>query len=477
MGSFSVSCAMTGVTLANCAAVLIPLVPSRYPVGGDRSRPSLMGGAYVCSNEGAGAIFSPLTLPILGSVGDYGDLEDFEEDDNIRFLRTRFRDDFDNFIEGCARGGHITLVDKIARKVGKHKFNKKYPAWDGTLSGCWVAREAWDLFGTQAWNESGTPRATICDDGWLDPQNLRSMGFVSGTRDEATAKALFGEGPHQGERYNTPYTHQELPEFVLWCDEGMSSKASYKNKEVDIGLTFQPFLKGLKKLGLKLPESAMAVVKATSIYRGPLLKAREDQQRQMEMKVGHEKFLQEHPQARFTRIKDPYNEDAHVYCSRDRFNPGERGKHFHVSLMRKQGTENEVEDFLVTPCPGHTEDNHKELWERGLQFTDEVWDTLKSLGWKPRKSQVFSSSLNDPYLRGFAEETLELYKFRKNSILSDKFLPLLEQLLCFQSNMYAANKLLAPTASGWQCGNNATQTQVAKMALKLLAARQRRYED
>ena len=34
MGSSSVSCALTGVTLANQPAVLIPLAPARYPGGG-----------------------------------------------------------------------------------------------------------------------------------------------------------------------------------------------------------------------------------------------------------------------------------------------------------------------------------------------------------------------------------------------------------------------------------------------------------
>lgn len=61
-------------------------------------------------------------------------------------------------------------------------------------------------------------------------------------------------------------------------------------------------------------------------------------------------------------------------------------------------------------------------------------------------------------------------------MLSDKFLPAMEALLCFESNMYAANKMLAPTVSGWQCGNNATQREVAKMALKLVRTRENRYK-
>lgn len=480
MGSFSVSCALTGVTLANCAAVLIPLAPSRYPSGGSRLHPSPMGGAYVCSNEGASAIFGALTLPIIGEVGDYGELESFEEDDNVRFLQKRFGSQLDQFLEGVTRGGHTKLTDKIARKVGKDRFDKKYPVWDGNLSGCWVAREAWDLFSTQAWNESGTSRATVGDDGWLDPQTLKAMGFQRGAKDQTTAIALFGAGPHQGDRYNTPYTHPELPEFVLWCDECMSSKASYKGKQTEIGLKFQSFLKALKKLGLKLPESSMKAVTSTSIFRGYLLKAQEEYARNMKSRAEHEKFLEEHPQAWFTRIEDGASEDTHVYCSRDpyRFGKGGRAKHFHVTLMGGQSASAEVQSFTVVPCPGCSENNHKSIWGRGLQFTPEVWEALREAGWKPRRSERLPppSLSSIPYLRGFPEEALHLYKFNRNSILSDKFLPLLEKLLCFESNMYAANRILAPTASGWQCGNDATQIQVAKMALKLAQARVKRYK-
>ena len=118
MGSFSVSCALTGITLANQPAVLIPLAPARWPGGeGARKSPSPIGGAYVCTNEGAGALFGPLALPILGRVGDYGDLENYEEDDNVRFLKMRFGDQFDDFIEGCTRGGRTKLTDRLARKV------------------------------------------------------------------------------------------------------------------------------------------------------------------------------------------------------------------------------------------------------------------------------------------------------------------------------------------------------------------------
>lgn len=474
MGSFSVSCALTGVTLANCPAVLIPLAPARWPGGeGARSSPSPIGGAYVCTNEGAGALFGPLALPILGRVGDYGDLEDYEEDDNVRFLKARFGDQFDDFIEGCTRGGHTKLTDRLARKVAKSRFKKEYPVWDGTLSGCWIAREAWDLFSTKAWNENGTPRATIGDDGWLDPQNLKTMGFVSGPKDEATARAILGNGPHEGDRYHTPYTHKELPELIVWCDEHMSSRASFKGKKAEIGLTFQPFLKGLKKLGLKLPESARTAVANTSIFRGHLIEARNEHNERVESHNRHEAFLKELPQARFNRIVEGSTECTHVYCSRDRF-AKVKGKHFHVILTGGPGSVGPAESFRITPCDSKGED-HKELWERGMQFTPAVWDALKEAGWTPYKRPMPSGSSSNPYLRGFPEETLELYTYRRQTLLSDRFLPAMEALLCFESNMYAANKMLAPTVSGWQCGNNATQREVARMALKLVKAREDRY--
>ena len=355
--------------------------------------------------------------------------------------------------------------------------------WDGTLSGCWIARDAWDLFSTKAWNENGTPRATIGDDGWLDPQNLKTMGFVSGPKDEATARALLGNGPHEGDRYHTPYTHKGLPEFIVWCDEHMSSRASYKGKKAEIGLTFQPFLKGLKKLGLKLPESARTAVANTSIFRGHLIEARNEHNERVDSNNRHEAFLKEYPQARFNRIVEGSTETTEVYCSRDRYSDTPRGKHFHVTLTGKKATEEdgsetalrgEVESFTVTPCDGKGAD-HKEVWKRGMQFTPAVWEALKEAGWKPRKRRMPSGSSSNPYLRGFPEETLELYTYRRQTLLSDRFLTAMEKLLCFESNMYAANKMLAPTVSGWQCGNNATQREVARMALKLVKAREDRH--
>jgi len=463
--------------------VLIPLAPARRPGGdGDRSRPSPIGGAQVITNEGASALFGALALPIIGSVGDYGDLEDYEEDDNVRFLKVRFGDQFDAFIEGCTRGGHTKLTDRIARKVARSRFNKKYPAWDGNLSGCWVAREAWDLFSTKAWNENGSPRATVGDDGWLDPQNLKTMGFVKGDKDEATAMTLFGSGPHEGDRYNTPYTHKELPEFIVWCDEHMSSRASYKGVKAEIGLTFQPFLKGLKKLGLKLPESAAKAVTNTSIYRGHLIEARNEHTERVKSHNSLEDFLKQYPQARFNQIEGG-DETTEVYCSRDRYSDNPRGKHFHITLTGKKATESErsgpgtrgeVESFTITRCTGG---EHKKVWsQRGFDFTPAVWDALKEAGWKPRKRETPDGSSSNPYLRAFPEEALMLYAYRRQTMLSDRFLPAMEALLTFEGNMYAANKMLAPTVSGWQCGNNPTQREVARMALRLVKAREDRYK-
>jgi hypothetical protein len=441
-----------------------------------------MGGAQVITNEGAGAIFGPLALPIIGSVGDYGDLEDVEEDDNVRFLRARLgTEGFDLFIEGCTRGGNTPVIDKIARGVARTRYNKKYGPWDGTLSGCWVAREAWDLFSTKSWNEDGTPRATVCDDGWLDPQSLKVMGFIPGPEDKERAIALFGDGPHDGSRYHTPYTHKSLPELIVWCDEHMSSKASYKGVKIEIGLKFQAFLKALKKRGLTLPEKAIAAVANTSVYRGHLMQAREEQDRSAGLSKTHEAFLKQYPQSRFRRIEEGDTECTHVFCSRDPYQNG-RGPHLHVTLTGKAPSETdmseaalrgEVESFTITPCTG---ERHKETWKPGMEFTPAVWDALKEAGWRPRKRKMPTSGANNPYLRGFPEEALELYRYRRNTLLSDRFLPMVEKLLCFEGNMYAANKMLTPTLSGWQCGNNATQREVAKMALKLLTARANRWK-
>lgn len=468
MGSSSVSCALTGVTLANCAAVLIPLAPARWPGGhGSRDRPSPIGGARIISNEGAGALFGPLTLPIIGNVGDYGDLESYREDANVRFLKARFGDEFDNFISGCTYGGQTKLTNQIARKVAKTRYDKKRPGWDGNLSGCWIAKSAWDRFSTLAWNENGTLRSSVAEDGWLDPQNLKGMGFKRGKQDAEAAQAILGTGPHEGGRYHTPYTHQGLPELIVWCDEHMSSRASYKGAMLDIGLKFDAFLKALEKLKLSPPKSLLRWSQRTSIYRGHLVMARKQMVESAASDKRHEEFVTKNPQCNWHLIKEGSDENTQVFCTRRSY-MDEGGSHRHI-IIERDGSHS------VTGCPSR--ENHTDDFASArFKFTPEVFETIKALkmmGWRQPKRPPSRMGSSDPYLRGFPEETLHIYG---DEFLSNKFIRLTEKLLCFEGNMYAANRMLAPTMSGWQCGNNATQREVAKMALKLVAARDRRYK-
>lgn len=466
MGSFSVSCVLTGVTLANQDAVLIPLAPTR---GGNRQSPSAIGGSYVVSNEGAAAIFGALTLPIIGAVGDYGDMESIHEDANVRFLREQFGDEFDNFIEGCCRGGHTKLTDKLAREVNITRYNKKKPGWDGTLSGCWIAKEAWDKFSREAWDEGGGRRESVGTDGWLDPKNLLGMGFKPGTPDKDAAIALFGDGHHEGTRYYHPYTHKDLPELIVWCDDHMSSEASYKGKPLAIKYKYSDFVAAITKVGLTVPRSMSRWASRTSVYRGHLLEARDEIRQKLEMDIRHDEFLAKHPDMRWHMIKEGSDENTQVFCTRRSYKD-EPGSHRHI-ILKRDGSHS------VTGCPGrkdHTDDYSVKRFE----FTPEVFETIKamkSMGWRMPKERRARAGLTSPYLRAFPEETLNLYG---DKLLSNKFLPMVERFLCLEGNLYAANRILTPTASGWQCGNNATQREVATMALKLVGkreARSRRY--
>ena len=502
MGSFSVSCAMTGVSLANQRAVLIPLAPSRYAPGG-RRHPTTMGGSLVISNEGACALYGALTLPLIGRVGDYGDLEDLEEDVNTAFLRERLggKESFEMFIQALTSGREDNFhpfIKKMARRINRRdRDNNK---WDGKVSGCWVSREAWDEFSTHAWNESGKPRATVFDDGWLDPQNLKGMGFTKGKKDEETAKSIFGSGNHGGTRYNIPYTHPSLPELIVWCDGHMSSEASYRGTKVDVKYHFQDLQKAVAKLGMRLPYEMVAWAKATSIYRGHLLTAREKAKNGSAMDRKMAQVYKDDPQLHWNRLETYSGEKEaisaqvrarvqnrmkgtdlpvpelppateHVYCSWEGPHTRMKGEPLHVHLY---GTgEGDAEDCTIVPC------NCKEavasrIYGPGMKFTRDVWDAVKAAGWTaPKQKYLLGDFSDDPYLRSFPRETFQIYRRR---FLSAEFLPLVEALLTFEGNMYAANRLLAPTMSGWQCGNNATQRQVAKMALKVIKVREDRWK-
>lgn len=498
MGSSSVSCALTGVTLANRPAVLIPLAPYRY---GNRNSPSLIGGASFTSNEGAAGLFGPLTLPILGEVGDYGDLESFEEDDHTALLRERLKDDdLASFFRAVTLGEHHPRIDKLARIVGRgaHPLYRKRSTWDGTLSGCWIAREAWDLFSTHAWDDGrGESRYSVYDDGWLSPQNLIGLGFVRGTKDQAASEKIFGKGPHEGERYHTPYTHPKIPRLVFWNDEHMHALTTVDGVKVHTPYTFGDIVKALGKSGIVFPPESIRWAKATTVYHAELLRTRKLYRQTVKMEKEYKLRLLADPHKSFRCISDNASE-TEIANRKIRFNNslGANGlikgwtgptevadpevlpegsiqtfcdEKYHITVRSPTSdgvsTSHEIGKCTCEGYPACTYGNR-------IQFSADVWNDLAERNWKIRPRRP-SMGFDGPEMRSFPPEAMMLYR---GKLLSDAMMPRVEALLTFTGNMGAANRLLSPSPSGWQCGNPMTQLKVAQLAASLCKARMSRYK-
>lgn len=314
MGDFSVSCVLTGVTIHARRAALIPLAPAEYS---NRQRPGFdeHHGVSVVSNEGAGGIFAPLTLPLFGETDSYGRLETVEEDEHTEFLTKRLGCTLDDLVESVCRGQALPAFTKLARKSRRGETKKRYH-WSGLPWGAFVARAAWDEFSSASWDESGEPDATVWEDGWLNPQNLKGMGFVKGAKDQGRAEEIFGKGPHEGERYNVPYTHPELPGFTVWCDEHMSSQCEKGGKKFGVQKRYygklcestiykvDDFAKALKQQGARLPPGAEAWARKTPTYYAHLMDAKKRYLDGMRMDRETRKRLAENPSGHFRLISD-----------------------------------------------------------------------------------------------------------------------------------------------------------------------------
>lgn len=507
MGSSSVSCVLTGATLANEPAVLIPLAPARYI---DRNRPTFSDGSTVVSNEGSCGNLTPLTLPIFGEVGDYGTMEEFIPDPNTEYLTRKMGgpEEFKRFLECVARGGTVPYIQKVARKVHTWKANRA-KSWHGNLRGCWVSRVAWDKFTRQILDDDGSDITSAYIGSWVTGPVLKGMGFLRGKKDVATATSIFGPGVHSGDRYNIPYTHPELPsEFVVWCDGYMSCQASYKGKSEDIRYRVKDLHARVKALGLNFPLSSLEWAKSHTMFHPVLLGIRSQRAKTAKLDRLLKASEGEKPLRDWEQIKDNFSEGTkaelhrrfqasldllkdpniafkpldqdlgvdyqdcyvRVFCNQKSYGVREsKGKFFHVTTTTRT-LEGDPISFEVADCTCSQDDVTSRDHYMGLKpqfkFSEDIFEALAAKGCKKRKitPMLDRYGYDDVHLRGFAPEMAQIYH---GKILTPDFLPLTEALLMFDFTMGACNRLFQPTNGGWQCGNLYMQREVAKMSWKL----------
>jgi hypothetical protein len=502
MGDYSVSCALSGITLTYDQAALIALAPAHF-CDGERKRPTFEHGAVVVSNEGAGAYFTPLLLPIFGTLDGCGRLRDIAETEHTKFLEARLDLSIHDIADGVRGGQSIPRITKAARIIAQNELTpyKKQTTWDGRLYGCYVSRAIWDEFSTGTWSEGGDPDYLIWDEGWIDVEVLQGMGFVKHEQDVARASKHIGKGPHGGDRYNTPWTHPECPQLTVWCDQHMSSRFSVGRKKLEPHGIYHPkqLQAALEARGLSLPASSIAWAKATPSIYTKLLAARRRRASDIRMDRDYRKHFAEDPSRGFSLISDSTPADileglkeamranlsrmldAALEPSKDneivppfphlQVHPGAvqvfcDGKK-HVSLTAAEA--GAIQSIDVTGCSKgekcgaliHIPESPE------LKFTPEVYAALKEAGWKPKPVRRLYHASMDPYFRAVAPELIELYRSKGLRAFRTDF----EALYTFMHNMSAANRLWQPTNTGWQYGNFPTQLRVALAATRLITKR------
>lgn len=527
MGDFSLSCALTGLTIHGADAVLIPLGPANFADNG-REHPGPAGGVGVCSNEGAAACFGPLTLPIFGHVGCYGDFEGVEKDDHTAFLEKKLGIPIEEFCSAVFRGEKVAKITAIADKRNRDEWFKKYNgkyAWSGTLSGCVILRSAWDHFTTSALDESGGETISVYDESWVEPGLLKRLGFKKGKRDEAEAARVLN-GSHDPKRYSTPHTHPLFPGLRIWSDENMSVRVERDGKMLlhrrpSYGKMYDSephyikhVIETLAQHGMVLPEEKVAKLKGITRHWQPLVNAKKEYFKQLRDYKKREQREADYPEFSFKLVSDttPAEETARQKKEQAEHmaellntlkagwgekveEPAEKpepvskeplpcplgitqvltdGKIRVTVYASKPG---EAETYSVDDWPQEDAGHHlgeymgipipapfvEIKWQRHLAWPQALRDEVKARGWKHKPEKRHIYITKDYYFRSFPDEMRTLYGA---AIYRLDHLRRMERLLVLMGNMHAANKLLQPTDHGWQYGNNYAQRAVAEFAMK-----------
>jgi hypothetical protein len=147
MGSFSYSCALTGLPICGDDKVaLIPLkMRDKYGIG-DCSEEELrkVGTTHYSFGDHGRAFFVEGTYPIFGTYDEYGRIENIVKDDNTRLIEEYYQvsiEDFCMYLCDVQRDRWNTYDDSKC-----YGIEKKTPMYKEiiALSGTWIRREIYD---------------------------------------------------------------------------------------------------------------------------------------------------------------------------------------------------------------------------------------------------------------------------------------------------------------------------------------------
>lgn len=162
MGSFNVTCGISGISMESNKAVLIPLIRSRPTSTSDLYEGASISG---CAEENrCCSLFRPFAAPLFGKLDTYGRLEEIEQDVNTKALEKFYKLPIEDFAEVIAHGQHTDA------KINKVDIS----SW----SGMYVHREIYDMMVSLQIDEWGRPDEPAWSaQGMLDEEILGELGF------------------------------------------------------------------------------------------------------------------------------------------------------------------------------------------------------------------------------------------------------------------------------------------------------------
>ncbi len=122
MGSWNVSCMVTGLSIGPCDKVAF------IPLKAQKEKQLLAKGEVLYGLFYPTEYFAPATYPIFGTYDDYGGVEDIERDENVLYLEKKFNMKIENILSMDSRlfDGGVFILREIYDFIIQEKHHDKY---------------------------------------------------------------------------------------------------------------------------------------------------------------------------------------------------------------------------------------------------------------------------------------------------------------------------------------------------------------
>jgi hypothetical protein len=194
MGCFNVSCGISGISMFEDDAVLIPLIKT------DMFKYHTFTGTSIVSNEGIKDSFQPLTLPIFGKLDSYGRLENIKKDYNTERIEEYYKLPIFDF------------VDRICSNWKGEKNKDKNDPIPSDISGMYIHRDIFNKLSKGLPDEYGRSHKGFGHNADVLEYILNIMGF------NYVSLRPKSDNPEEN-RFNRLFKNDNFPEIDVYSDK------------------------------------------------------------------------------------------------------------------------------------------------------------------------------------------------------------------------------------------------------------------